>query len=59
MIIQERPSLPHAEGYYDCSLDVEQVLGWQQDGQQYPLAKFATQYHRPDLVRQALSGLAH
>ena len=45
------------EGYYACSPGVEQVLCWEQDGQRYPLAKYAKQYHRPDIIRQALQRL--
>ncbi len=44
------------DGYYDCSPGLEDAIRWRQNGKLYPANQFAAQYHRQDLVQQALSG---
>jgi hypothetical protein len=44
------------DGYFDCSPQVPAVIRWIRQGQNYPYEQFEPQYHKPELVRQALGG---
>jgi WD40 repeat protein len=42
------------DGFYDASPGIERFLRWRVGERLYPASKFAPQFHRPDLVQQAL-----
>ncbi len=42
------------QGYFDCSSGLDDILKWNADGKMYPYQQFEQQYHKPELVRQAL-----
>jgi len=44
-----------ADGYYDCTPDLAKNLAWKFNGAMYPYQQYEKQYHRPDLMRQALA----
>ncbi len=43
------------QGYFDCSPELTGSLDWTYAGKLYPYQQFEQQYHKPELVRQALS----
>ncbi len=69
-LLSEENPLPHATfnwfdggkwlittslGYFDCSPELKGALAWRYAGKMYPYQQFAQQYHKPELVRQALT----
>jgi hypothetical protein len=46
------------EGYFDASAHAYRSIRWNVDGELYPAEQYRGRFHRPDLVRQALRGVA-
>ncbi len=44
-----------SQGYFDGSPSADKAFCWQYQGEFYPYEKFAEQYHRPELLREAMA----
>lgn len=46
------------QGYFDGSFEGRRLVSWRVKGQRFPLELYEKRFHRPDLVAQALRGVA-
>ncbi|MGG7380235.1 hypothetical protein ACQ7B2_16275, partial [Escherichia coli] len=44
------------EGYYSGSADAARSVRWRVGPNQFPLDAFEKQFHKPDMLRKAISG---